>query len=128
MVAVTEHVLVPEFHVPILVQSPPFPSVMVNVPEAEVGGVVSAGASGARTVTVKLAVPVFPAASDAVQVTVVVPSEKLEPEDGEQVGPEVTATLSDAVTLNVVVSPPEPSTSVTVTLLGTLTTGGVASA
>ena len=79
-------------------------------------------------VTVKLALPTFPAASVAVHVTVVVPSEKLEPEDGEQVGPEVTATLSDAVTLNVVVSPPEPSTSVTVTLLGTLTTGGVASA
>ena len=49
------------------------------------GGVVSA-TSSKMTVTVKLAVPVFPAASDAVQVTVVVPTEKLEPEDGEQVG------------------------------------------
>ena len=39
--------------------------------------------------------PVFPAASDAVQVTVVGgPTEKNEPEAGEQVGPEVTLTLS----------------------------------
>ena len=35
------------------------------------------------------------------QVTVVVPTEKLEPEDGEQVGPEVTATLSVAFIMNV---------------------------
>ena len=42
MSAVTVHVLLPEFHVPMLVQSPPFvPSVTVNVPVAEVGGVVS---------------------------------------------------------------------------------------
>ena len=39
------------------------------------------------TVTVKLAVATFPAKSVAVQVTVVVPTGKLEPEDGEQVGP-----------------------------------------
>ena len=50
----------------------------------------------------------FPAASDAVQVTVVVPTEKLEPEDGEQVGPEVTPTLSVAVTVNVTATS-EPS-------------------
>ena len=66
------------------------------------GGVVS-GASSEMTVTVNVPVPVFPAASDAVQVTVVVPTEKLEPEDGEQVGPEVTATSSDAWTSNVTV-------------------------
>ena len=36
------------------------------------------------TVIVKLAFAVFPAASVAVQVTVVVPTEKLEPEAGEQ--------------------------------------------
>ena len=57
------------------------------------GGVVS-GASSKMTVTVNVPVPTFPAASDAVQVTVVVPTEKLEPEDGEQVGPEVTPTSS----------------------------------
>ena len=34
-----------------------------------------------------------------------VPIWKLEPEDGEQVGPEVTPTSSDAVTVNVPVTP-----------------------
>ena len=63
------------------------------------GGVVSSK----TTVTVKLAVPTLPAASDAVQVTVVVPTGKPEPEAGEQVGPEVTAVSSLAVTVNVVV-------------------------
>ena len=48
-----------------------------------VGGVVSV--DSIIIVTTKLPVPVFPAASDAVQVTVVVPAGKLEPEDGEQV-------------------------------------------
>ena len=62
-----------------------------------IGRVVSAAPSK-TTVIVKLAVPTFPAASVAVQVTVVAPTEKLEPEDGEQVGPEVTPTLSDAQT------------------------------
>ena len=59
-----------------------------------VGGVVS-GAPSKITVTVKLAVPTFPAASLAVHVTVVVPIGNKKPEDGEQVGPEVTLTLSD---------------------------------
>ena len=53
-----------------------------------VGGVVSM--TICVIVTTKLAVPTFPAASVAVQVTVVVPTGKLEPEGGEQVGPEVT--------------------------------------
>ena len=62
------------------------------------GTVIVGGVMSMIRVTVKLAVPTFPAASDAVQVTVVVPAGKLEPEDGEQVGPEVTPTSSDAVT------------------------------
>ena len=57
------------------------------------GRVVSDGASK-LTVTVKLIVPTFPAASLAVHVTVVVPIGNKKPEDGEQVGPEVTPTLS----------------------------------
>ena len=61
--------------------------------------------SSKTTVTVKLAVPTFPAASDAVQVTVVAPTEKLEPEDGEQVGPEVTPTLSDTTAVNSIILP-----------------------
>jgi hypothetical protein len=89
------------------------------------GGVVS-GASSEMTVTVKLAVPVLPAASDAVQVTVVVPTEKLEPEDGEQVGPEVTPTLSVAVTVNVTVLPSELEVE-TDRLDGTFTVGEVGS-
>ena len=91
-------------------------------PKLMVGGVVSA-----IRVTVKLAVPTFPAASDAVQVTVVVPTEKLEPEDGEQVGPEVTPTSSDAVTVNVIVLPAELEVE-PVRLDGTFTVGGVVSA
>ena len=49
----------------------------------------------------------FPAASVAVQVTVVVPIGKLEPEDGEQVGPEVTPILSVATTVNSIILPSE---------------------
>ena len=89
-------------------------------------GRVVSGASSEMTVTVKLAVPVLPAASDAVQVTVVVPTEKLEPEDGEQVGPEVTPTSSDAVTVNVIVLPAELEVE-PVRLDGTFTVGGVMS-
>ena len=89
------------------------------------GGVVSA-TSSKLIVTVNVPVPVFPAASDAVQVTVVVPTGKLEPEDGEQVGPEVTPTSSDAVTVNVTVLPAELEVEF-VMLDGTVTTGGVMS-
>ena len=90
------------------------------------GGVVSSTTSSKMIVTVNVPVPVFPAASDAVQVTVVVPTEKLEPEDGEQVGPEVTPTLSDAVTVNVIVLPAELEVE-DVELDGTVTVGGVVS-
>ena len=41
--------------------------------------------SSKTTVTVNVPVPTFPAASVAVQVTVVVPTEKLDPEGEEQV-------------------------------------------
>ena len=49
-------------------------------------------------VTVKLVVPVFPAASVAEHVTVVIPIGNMVPDAGVQVGPLVTATLSVAVT------------------------------
>ena len=102
-------------------------TIAAGLPELMLGacGVVSAAPSK-TTVTVKLAVPTFPAASDAVQVTVVVPTEKLEPEDGEQVGPEVTPTSSDAVTVNVIVLPAELEVE-PVRLDGTFTVGGVVS-
>ena len=47
----------------------------------------------------------FPSASDAVHVTVVVPIGNVEPEAGSQVGPVVTATSSVAVTSNVIAVP-----------------------
>ena len=76
------------------------------------------------TVTEKIAIPTFPNASDAVQVTIVVPTGKLEPEDGEQVGPTVTPMSSDAVTLNVTARPAELEVE-DVELDGTVTVGGV---
>ena len=47
----------------------------------------------------------FPAASVAVHVTVVVPIGNVEPEAGSQVGPVVTATSSVAVASNVIANP-----------------------
>ena len=87
-----------------------FETTMVGGVVSTVGSGSSSGASSVpakTTVIVKLAVPTFPAASVAVQVTVVVPTGKLEPEDGEQVGPEVTAMLSDAVTVKETIPPVE---------------------
>ena len=49
------------------------------------------------TVTVKLEVPVLPAASDAEHITVVIPIENKDPDAGVHVGPIVTPTLSTAV-------------------------------
>ena len=49
-------------------------------------------------VTVKLVVPVFPAASVAEHVTSVIPIGNMVPDAGVHVGPLVTATLSVAVT------------------------------
>ena len=66
---------------------------------------VGVGSASEVIVTVKLEVPTFPAASVAVHVTVVLPIGKLEPEDGEQVGPEVTPTLSVAYTVNSIILP-----------------------
>ena len=49
------------------------------------------------TVTVNVAEPLFPSPSVAVQVTVVVPTEKLLPDAGEHIGPLATLMLSVAV-------------------------------
>ena len=62
-----------------------------------VGGIVSPTAAVLVIVTVKIAVAVFPAASDAEHDTVVIPTEKLLPDAGVHVGPIVTPTLSTAV-------------------------------
>ena len=62
-----------------------------------VGGIVSPTAAVLVIVTVKLAVAVFPAASDAEHDTVVIPTENRVPDAGVHVGPIVTPTLSTAV-------------------------------
>ena len=62
-----------------------------------VGGDVSPVAAVLTTVTVKLAVAVFPEPSDAVHVIVVTPTGRSVPDAGEQLGPLVTPTLSVAV-------------------------------
>ena len=63
--------------------------------------VVIAGAELSRMVwvivTVKLVEPSFPASSDAVHVTVVVPTGNNDPDAGVHVGPLVTPMLSVAV-------------------------------
>ena len=78
-------------------------------------------------VIVKLFVPTFPAASVAVHVTVVLPIGKLEPEDGEQVGPEATPTLSDAETVNGIVLPAGLEVEFDMLVRTTFTVGGVVS-
>ena len=62
-------------------------------------GTVTPGAAVSRTVTVKAALPVFPDASVAVQVTGVGPSGKIAPLAGLQVGVRLPATASVAAAL-----------------------------
>ena len=69
----------------------------------------------------------FPAASDAVQVTVVVPTGKKEPKEAGEHVVSTTPILSVAVTLNVTATD-SPSVDTTVMSAGTFTTGGVVSA
>ena len=77
--------------------------------------------------TGKLRLVVLPAASRHVQFTVVVPIEKRLPEPGEHVTAGEGVTLSDALTLNVTVTPAR-LTAVLVIELGTVRTGGATSA
>ena len=88
-----------------------------------VGGIVSPTAAVLVIVTVKLAVAVFPAASDAEHVTVVVPTEKLVPDAGEHVGPLVTSLSSLAETEYVMVGVPVGVSVETVMSEGTVTVG-----
>ena len=59
-------------------------------------GTLQVGSSLSSTVTLKEAVPILPAASEAVQFTMVVPTRKALPEAGVQLEL-VTPTLSEAV-------------------------------
>ena len=89
-------------------------------------GTVTAGAVVSWTVTVKLLLPVLRAASVAEQMTVVVPSAKVEPEAGTQTGVRVPSTMSVALALKVTAAPEGPVASATM-LAGTVTVGGVVS-
>jgi hypothetical protein len=92
------------------------------------GTVTTGGTVSSRlTVTVKEAEPVFPCESVAVHVTVVVPTGKVLPEAGLQVGVSAPSTVSLAVAAPYVTAVP-PGLSVEVeTLAGAVTTGGVVS-
>jgi len=68
-------------------------------------GVVITGGSVSCTVTVKLALPVLPFASVAVQFTVVVPRPKVLPEDALHTGPTAPSTRSWAVTEKIAAAP-----------------------
>jgi hypothetical protein len=82
-------------------------SALVRVAFDGVGILGAVGAIVSRTVTVKLPEDVFPVASVAVHVTVVVPSGKLVPDAGEHDTDGLGSRLSVAVGLTyVVVAPP----------------------
>ena len=89
-------------------------------------GHVTAGASVSCTVTEKLHVPVFVAASVAVQVTVVTPTGKVEPDAGTHatVAP---GQLSDADDANVTTAEHWPAAFGTVTGAGQFATGACVS-
>ena len=89
-------------------------------------GTVTAGAVVSCTVTVKLSVPVLPASSVAEQMTVVVPSAKVEPEAGSQVVVTEPSTASLAEAVKVAVAPAAEVASL-VMLPGTVTAGAVVS-
>jgi hypothetical protein len=78
------------------------------------------------TVTVKVAVPVLNP-SLAEQVTVVVPTGKFEPDEGEQFGMIEPATASVAEAAPYVTAVPEGLPVVTLSFAGGVTTGGVVS-
>jgi hypothetical protein len=99
----------------------PFASTILSAGTAEnVGPVLSV------TVTVKLAVPEFPAASIAEQLTVVVPIAKVVPDAGTQFGVNDPETLSDALAEKLTLVPEAESAS-TLMFDGTVTVGFVVS-
>jgi hypothetical protein len=78
------------------------------------------------TVTVKLAVAVLPCVSDAVHVTLVVPSANVEPDGTLQVSGRGPSTRSVALAANVTTAPFGPVASALI-LGGTVSAGGVVS-
>ena len=88
---------------------------------------VTVGAPLGLTVTVNEAVPLLPESSVAVQVTVVVPTGKFEPEFGLQVGVTDVSTVSVAVAAPYETFSPGDPTSGTDTFGGGVTLGSVVS-
>jgi hypothetical protein len=89
-------------------------------------GKVNTGAVVSTTVTSKLAVPILPFVSVAVQWTVVVPNANVEPEAGEQDCVLTVSSGSVTVAIYVATAPVGPVAS-TLKLAGTVHTGGVVS-
>jgi len=89
-------------------------------------GTVRLGGVLSTTVIVKDAEPVFPWASVATQVTVVVPNPNVEPDAGAHETPTEPSTMSVAVDTNVAIAPLGPVASI-IRFGGTVTTGGVVS-
>src|SRR6266852_2614584 len=89
-------------------------------------GRVSAGGVVSWTVTVKVPFAVLPWVSVAVQFTVVLPSAKVLPEAGEQLGVTEPSTVSLAVAVKVTAAPLGPVASA-VRLAGRVWGGGVVS-
>ena len=86
------------------------------------------GFSVSLTVTVKVHIPILPAASVAVQVTVVVPTVKNDPLGGLQTTDKDDVQLSETVgALYVTEAPHIPAALLTVILLGQVTIGGLLS-
>ena len=92
-----------------------------------VGGILSPTAAVLTIVTVKVAVAVFPAASDAVHVIVVIPIGNIVPDAGVHVGPLVTSLSSLAETEYVMVGVPVDVSVETVMSEGTVSDGAVLS-
>jgi hypothetical protein len=90
-------------------------------------GTVTVGPCVSATVTPKLAVPVFPAPSVAVQVTVVVPIGNIAPDAGLQFAVSEPETVSDAEAENVTTPPPTPAAGAVMSP-GTVTVGAWVSA
>ena len=78
----------------------PAAATVISAGTVTTGAVVSPTAAAAFTVTLKLALPVFPAASVAVHVTVVTPTGNVLPDTGAQPGSGRRSTSSTADTVN----------------------------
>src|SRR5688572_2866982 len=87
-------------------------------------GSVNTGGVVSTTVTVNVPRPTLPAASLALQVTIVAPSANASPEAGPQLTATGPSTSSIAVARNVTTAPAGPTASAVI-LAGRLSTGGV---